>query len=447
MVGKPSPETVSTKTERIAELAKQMPSVALTSLSHHIDIEWMQEAYRRTRKDGAPGVDQMTAEEYAKNLEANLQALLGRAKSGDHYRAPAVRRVYIPKGDGKKLRPIGIPTFEDKVLQRAVAMALEAVYEQDFLDCSYGFRPKRSTHQALQQLWHATMEVSGGWVYEADIEDFFGSVDHTKLREVLSQRVRDGVLIRLIGKWLKAGVMEKGCVYHPETGTPQGGVISPLLANIYLHDALDLWFEREVKPRLRGEATLIRFADDFVVVFEREVDARKFAEVLPKRFAKYGLRLHPGKTRLVKFERPRTPPQGGKSGAGSFDLLGFTHFWGRSLKGNWVVKRKTAKDRFKRALHRISMWCRRYRHTPIDAQHKQLSRKLRGHYAYYGLTGNGRALAALRDRVRRIWFKWLQRRSWRSRWTWERMGRLLEAMPLPPTRVVHSIYARSEPVT
>jgi group II intron reverse transcriptase/maturase len=440
MVGKPSPETVSTKIERIAELAKQMPSVALTSLSHHIDIEWMHEAYRRTRKDGAPGVDQMTAEEYAKNLEANLQALLGRAKSGDNYRAPAVRRVYIPKGDGKKLRPIGIPTFEDKVLQRAVAMALEAVYEQDFLDCSYGFRPKRSAHQALQQLWHATMDARGGWVYEADIEDFFGSVDHTKLREVLSQRVRDGVLIRLIGKWLKAGVMEEGCVYHPETGTPQGGVISPLLANIYLHDALDLWFEREVKPRLRGKATLIRFADDFVVVFEREVDAHKFADVLPKRFAKYGLRLHPGKTRLVKFERPRTPPQGDKSAAGSFDLLGFTHFWGRSLKGNWVVKRKTAKDRFKRALRRISMWCRKYRHTPIDAQHKQLSRKLRGHYAYYGLTGNGRALAALRDHVRRIWFKWLQRRSWRSRWTWERMGRLLEAMPLPPTRVVHSIY-------
>jgi group II intron reverse transcriptase/maturase len=440
MVGKPSPETVSTKIERIAELAKQMPSVALTSLSHHIDIEWMHEAYRRTRKDGAPGVDQMTAEEYAKNLGVNLQALLGRAKSGDHYRAPAVRRVYIPKGDGKKLRPIGIPTFEDKVLQRAVAMALEAVYEQDFLDCSYGFRPKRSAHQALQRLWHATMDASGGWVYEADIEDFFGSVDHTKLREVLSQRVRDGVLIRLIGKWLKAGVMEDGCVYHPETGTPQGGVISPLLANIYLHDALDLWFEREVKPRLRGKATLIRFADDFVVVFEKEVDARKFADVLPKRFVKYGLRLHPEKTRLVKFERPRPPPQGGKPDAGSFDLLGFTHFWGRSLKGNWVVRRKTAKDRFKRALRRISMWCRKYRHAPIDLQHKRLSRKLRGHDAYYGITGNGKALASLRYHVERSWFKWLRRRSWRSRWTWTRMCRLLEAMPLPSARVVHSVY-------
>ena len=210
MTGKPSPETISTKIERIAELARQMPGVALTSLSHRIDIDWMYEAHRRTRKDGAPGVDRTTAEEYAKNLEGNLEALLNRAKSGDHYRAPPVRRVYIPKGNGKKMRPIGIPTFEDKVLQRAVVMALEAVYEQDFLDCSYGFRPKRSAHQALHQLWQTTMTVGGGWVYEADIEDFFGSVDHTKLREVLSQRIRDGVLIRLIGKWLKAGVMEEG---------------------------------------------------------------------------------------------------------------------------------------------------------------------------------------------------------------------------------------------
>lgn len=440
MVGKPSPETVSTKIERIAELAKRMPSVGLTSLSHHIDIEWMHEAHRRTRKDGAPGIDQTTAEEYAKNLEANLQVLLSRAQSGDLYRAPAVRRVYIPKGDGKKMRPIGIPTFEDKILQRAVAMALEAVYEQEFLDCSYGFRPKRSAHQALRRLWHTTMDASGGWVYEADIEDFFGSVDHTKLREVLSQRVRDGVLTRLIGKWLKAGVMEEGCVYHPETGTPQGGVISPLLANIYLHDALDLWFEREVKPRLHGKATLVRFADDFVVVFEREADARKFADVLPKRFAKYGLRLHPEKTRLIKFERSRTLPQGSKPDTASFDLLGFTHFWGRSLKGNWVVKRKTAKDRFKRALFRISRWCRKNRHTPIDAQHRRLSRMLRGHDAYYGITGNRRALVALRHQVTRSWFKWLRQRSWRSRWTWVRMNRLLEAMPLPPALVVHSIY-------
>jgi RNA-directed DNA polymerase len=440
MAGKPSPKTVSTKIERIAELAKQMPNVALTSLSHHIDVEWLLEAHRRTRKDGAVGVDRVSAEEYAKNLEENLQALLNRAKSGDQYRAPPVRRVHIPKGDGTKTRPIGIPTFEDKILQRAVAMALEAVYEQDFLDCSYGFRPERSAHDALEALWQTTMNMNGGWVYEADIEKFFDSVDHTKLHEVLSQRVRDGVLIRLIGKWLNAGVMEAGTVYHPDSGTPQGGVISPLLANIYLHDALDVWFEREVKPRLRGKATLIRFADDFVVVFEKEKDARRFAEVLPKRFAKYGLRLHPEKTRLVEFQRPKTSPIAGGSDTESFDLLGFTHFWGRSQKGNWVVQRKTAKDRFKRTLQRISMWCSRNRHLPIEEQHKGLSAKLRGHDAYFGITKNGRALQALRQEVRRIWYKWLTRRSWKSRWNWQRMIRLLARLPLPPARVVHSVY-------
>jgi group II intron reverse transcriptase/maturase len=440
MTGIPSPKTVSTKIERIAELARQMPNVALTSLAHHIDIEWLLEAHRRTRKDGALGVDRMTAAEYAKNLGQNLQSLLDRAKSGDQYRAPPVRRVHIPKGDGTKTRPIGIPTFEDKILQRAVAMALEAVYEQDFLDCSFGFRPARSAHDALHALWQATMNMGGGWVYEADIEKFFDTVDHTKLREVLSQRVRDGVLIRLIGKWLNAGVMEEGTVYHPDSGTPQGGVISPMLANIYLHDALDVWFEREVKPRLRGQATLIRFADDFVVVFEQEQDARRFAEVLPKRSAKYGLRLHPEKTRLIEFQRPKTPSSDGGSNTASFDLLGFTHFWGRSRKGNWVVQKKTAKDRFKRTLQRISVWCSRYRHLPIEDQHKGLSAKLRGHDAYFGLTGNGRTLAALRQEVRRIWYKWLKRRSWKSRWNWQRMTRLLARLPLRPARVVHSFY-------
>lgn len=320
-------------------------------------------------------------------------------------------------------------------------MALEAVYEQDFLDCSYGFRPSRSAHDALQALWHATMAMGGGWVLEADIESFFDSVDHAKLREVLSQRVRDGVLTRLIGKWLKAGVMEEGLVYRPDSGTPQGGVISPLLANIYLHDALDVWFEREAKPRLRGGATLIRYADDFVIVFETEGDARRVADVLPKRFEKYGLRLHPEKTRLVEFKRPNTnPPNNGGAGPGSFDLLGFTHFWGRSRKGKWVVKRKTAKDRLSRTLHRISVWCSRNRHLPISDQHRRLTMQLRGHDAYFGITGNGRALVALRHLVPKIWYKWLKRRSWKSRWTWQRMRQLLEVFPLPRARVVHSTY-------
>jgi group II intron reverse transcriptase/maturase len=425
-----------------------MPGVALRTLAHHIDVEWLTEAHRRVRKDGAAGVDGQTAEEYAKNLEENLQSLLDRAKSGDHYRAPPVRRVHIPKGDGTKTRPIGIPTFEDKVLQKAVAMVLEAVYEQDFSPCSYGFRPGRGAHDALQALWEQTMSMGGGWVLEADIESFFDSVDHTKLREVLSQRVCDGVLVRLIGKWLKAGVMEEGVVRHPESGTPQGGVISPLLANVYLHEVLDTWWEREVRPRLRGRSALVRYADDFVMVFETEEDARRVAEVLPKRFEKYGLRLHPEKTRLVRFEPPDSrPPSSGGSGenASSFGLLGFTHFWAKSRKGSWVVKRKTMKDRFSRTLRRISMWCRANRHLPIKEQHTALARKLRGHDAYYGITGNARALVALRQCVRRIWQKWLNRRSWKAQMTWTRMNRLLAVFPLPPARVVHSIYRAANP--
>jgi group II intron reverse transcriptase/maturase len=447
MAGTSTPENVSTKLERIAKLAKQMPGAPLRTLSHHIDIEWLHEAHRRVRKDGAVGVDGQTAGEYAKQLGVNLQGLLDRAKSGDHYRAPPVRRVHIPKGDGSKTRPIGIPTFEDKVMQKAVAMVLEAVYEQDFMSCSYGFRPGRGAHGALQALWAQTMAIGGGWVLEADIEKFFDSVDHARLREVLSQRVRDGVLTRLIGKWLKAGVMEEGMVRHPEAGTPQGGVISPLLANVYLHEVLDVWWERDVRPRLSGRTALVRYADDFVMVFETEEDARRVAEVLPKRFEKYGLRLHPEKTRLVRFERPGSHPPdgGGEDRSGSFDLLGFTHFWGRSRKGSWVVKRKTANDRFSRTLRRISVWCRGNRHLPIKEQHATLGRKLRGHDAYYGITGNAKALAVLRYEVCRIWRKWLERRSWKTGMTWQRMQRLLEAFPLPPARVVHSIYRVAKP--
>ena len=443
MAGTPSPKTVSTKQERIAQLAKQMPGVAMTSLSHHIDIEWMKEAFRRTRKDGAVGIDGQTAEEYAANLEDNLQSLLDRAKSGDHYRAPAVRRVHIPKGDGSKTRPIGIPTFEDKVLQRAAVMALEPVFEQDFLDCSYGFRPRRGAHDALQALWNHTMAMNGGWVLEADIESFFDAVDHTRLREMFRQRVRDGVLVRLIGKWLKAGVLEAGNVYHPKTGTPQGGVISPLLANIYLHEVLDVWFEQQVRPRLQGRAFLVRYADDVVMVFETEEDARRVLDVLPKRFGKYGLHLHPEKTRLVRFTKPRggsKPPGSDEDHPGSFELLGFRHFWGRSRKGNWVVKRKTASSRFSRALHRIASWCRANRHLPIADQHWALSAKLRGHDAYFGITGNSRRLQQLRPQVARLWRKWLSRRSRKAGLTWDDMNAILRRHPLPAARVVHSVF-------
>ena len=432
--------------------------MGFTSLNHHIDLHWLHEAYLRTRKDGAVGVDGQTAADYEANLWENLQSLLDghrptcrRAKSGT-YKAPPVRRVYIPKGTGGDTRPIGIPTFEDKVLQRsqtdlsAVVMVLEAVYEQDFYDCSYGFRPGRSAHQALEALWQQTMQINGGWILDVDIRKFFDTLDHARLRELLQRRIRDGVLLRLIGKWLNAGVLEDGNLSYPDSGSPQGGVISPLLSNVFLHYVLDEWFEQVVQPRMKGRAFMIRYADDFVMGFSYEEDARRVLDVLPKRFGKYGLTLHPDKTRLVPFQRPprRSARKDSTEGSqpGSFDLLGFTHYWSLSRKGNWVVKRKTAKSRLTRALRTVARWCRVHRHQPIAEQHQALSRKLKGHFAYYGITGNGSALAMFHREVTRIWRKWLSRRHRRGGYPWPQFTRLLERYPLPRPVVVHSVYRR-----
>ena len=438
-------DPVSTKQQRIAELAKQAPQMGFTSLAHHIDLRWLYEAYLRTRHDGAVGVDGQTASDYAVDLGGNLRSLLERAKSGT-YRAPPVQRAYIPKGDSTtETRPIGIPTFEDKVLQRAVVIVLEAIYEQDFLPCSYGFRPRRSAHQALDELWQQTMGMEGGWVVEVDMRKFFDTLDHAHLQDLLKLRVRDGVLLRLIGKWLNAGVLEDGEYSFPTTGSPQGGVISPLLANVYLHYVLDVWFEAEVKPRLKGRAFLIRYADDFVMGFACEEDAGRVLDVLPKRFGRYGLTIHPEKTRLVAFQPPRRPDRSGPAAVtqpGTFDLLGFTHFWGRSRKGFWVVKRRTARSRLRRAIKKISQWCRLNRHQPIAAQHRTLWQKLRGHFAYYGITGNGEALRRFRDAVARLWRKWLMRRKRRGYIPWTQFLRLLARYPLPPPVVVHSVYRR-----
>jgi len=423
-----------------------MPEVALQTLAHHIDMEFLREAYRRTRKDGAVGVDRQTAEEYAADLEVNLQSLLDRAKSGT-YRAPPVKRVHIPKGDGSKTRPIGIPTFEDKVLQRAVTMVLEAVYEQEFRDCSYGFRPGRSAHQALGALREGLMSMDGGWVLEVDIQSFFDTLDHSRLREMLGKRVRDGVLLRLIGKWLNAGVMEHGGIEYPGSGTPQGGVISPLLANVFLHEVLDVWFEDVVRPRLKGRAFLVRYADDAAMVFASEKDARRVWDALPKRFGRYGLTLHPAKTRLIDFRCPYGNPSydqapEDKHEVHSFDLLGFTHYWGRTRRGGWAIKRKTARDRMSRALRAIGRWCRWNRHAPVAWQHEMLVRKLRGHYQYYGITGNSEALWRFRYEVRGRWRKWLNRRAAHHHMPWDRFARLLERYPLPRAIAVHSIYRR-----
>ena len=443
MAGASKPVDVSTKQRRIARLARQSPEMAFTSLAYYIDIDWLLEAYARTRKDGAVGVDGQDGEAYAANLMGNLQSLLDRAKSGT-YQAPPVRRVHIPKGGSTtETRPLGIPTFEDKVLQRAVVMVLEAIYEQDFKDCSYGFRPRRSAHKALESLWKQTMGIKGGWIVDVDIRKFFDTIDHGHLRDFLKRRVRDGVLLRLIGKWLNAGVLEDGCVTHPDEGSPQGGVVSPILSNIFLHYVLDEWFERDVQPRLKGRAFLIRYADDFVMGFSCEDDARKVMDVLPKRFEKYGLTIHPEKTRLVPFERPdrvpdRTDPER-RQPPGSFDLLGFTHYWARSRNGNWVVKRKTSTSRFRRGLQALSRWCQINRHQSLATQHQTLSQKLKGHFAYYGITGNSIGLGRFRSAAKGIWRHWLSRRKRGRRMPWARFYRVLERYPLPPAIAIHSV--------
>jgi len=419
-------------------LARNNPAMALTSLNHYVDYEWVQYAYECTRKDGAVGVDGQTAQEYAANLEQNLLSLIDRLKSG-RYQALPVRRHYIPKSDGSGERALGIPGFEEKVAQRAIVMLLEPIYEQTFLDCSFGFRPARSAHQALQAVRSGIMERGGRWVLDVDVRKYFASIGFPALREFLARRVTDGVVRRLIDKWLKAGVLEEGQLFYPETGTPEGGVISPILANVFLHYVLDEWFAEQVQPRLRGPSTLVRYCDDFVMLFAHKEDAERVLAVLGKRLGRYGLQLHPDKTRLVDFRYRRADrdTSDGSTLVTSFNFLGFCHLWGRSRKGRAVVRQFTAKDRFVRTLKAFTQQCRAMRHCPLPDQHQRLTQMLRGHFAYFGISGNYRRLSDLLYQVRRCWRKWLSRRSDRRDLPWSAFARLEVRFPLPTPVIVH----------
>lgn len=411
--------------------------MAFTSLNHHVDYEWVKYAYECTRKDAAVGVDGQTAPAYAANLEHNLLSLIDRLKSG-RYQAPPVRRHYIAKADGGE-RGLGIPCFEDKVAQRAVVMLLEPSYEPDFRDCSFGSRPGRSAHQALQAIRSGIMERGGRWVLDVDVRKYFDSIPGAKLRELLARRVTDGVVRRLIDKWLKAGVLEDGQLFYPEAGTPQGGVSSPCLANIFLHYVLDEWFAEQVQPRLRGPSTLVRYCDDLVMLFAHKDDAERVLEVLGKRLGKYGLQLHPEKTRMVDFRMRLPAPHGDEDSklATSFNFLGFVHVWGRSRKGNAVVRQVTAKDRLARALKAINQQCRHMRHELLRDQHKRLCQRLQGHFAYFGISGNYARLAELQHQARRLWRAWLSRRSHAGSVSWQAFHRLLAQLPLPRPRIIH----------
>jgi group II intron reverse transcriptase/maturase len=408
--------------------------MVFTTLAHHMDVEWLREAYRLTPKDRAAGVDGVTAKQYGENLEENLSDLHKRLRSGRYF-APPVERAWLDKEDGSK-RPIGKPTFEDKIVQRAVVMLLGAIYEQQFYDFSYGFRPERSAHQALQVLREQCLKMNIGWIVDADVTGFFDNLDRKLLREFIKQRVNDGGILRLIGKWLHAGVLEEGMLTYPEKGTPQGGVISPMLGNIFLHYVLDEWFAKEVKPRMKGRCFLIRFADDFVIGCELESDARRIVRVLPKRFGRFGLTIHPEKTALIAFREPGSSCGGGN---GTFDFLGFTHYWAKSRRGAWVIKRRTASKRLRRAKKSLWRWCRNNRHRPLAEQYRTLCQKLRGHFQYYAIRGNFCRLAAIFLHAKQAWRYWLSRRSHKSYISWEKFARLLQAYPLPRPRILHGI--------
>jgi RNA-directed DNA polymerase len=429
---------VSPELLKVAERARRDPSGRILSLAHLIDTAALRRAFDRTRKDAAVGVDGVTKEKYGHDLEARLADLHERLKSG-RYRHQPIRRVHIPKENGTT-RPIGIAAFEDKVVQDAVREVLEVIYEQDFLDCSYGFRRGRGAHDAVRALNDAVGGRRVNWILEADIVSFFDSVNRSALMEMLRGRIADESLLRLVGKCLHVGVLDGAEYLDPHDGTVQGSALSPLLGNVYLHHVMDAWFEREVKPRLRGQAILVRYADDLVITFERRDDAERVMAVLGKRMERYGLTLHPDKTRLVPFGRPSPTHQGGK-GPATFDFLGFTMFWKRTRKGRWRMQCKTRRARLRRAITAVAAWCRDHRHLPIRAQHAALTRRLVGHYNYFGVNGNLRSLDLLFHEAARSWHKWLRRRSQRRSLTWERFNALHRRYPLPRPRITVQLWA------
>ena len=431
-------ECMSPELRKVAERARKEPTGKFHSLAHLIDGPSLERAYHRLRRGAAVGVDGITKEEYGRALRLRLPDLHARLRS-QQWRHQPIRRVNIPKEPGKT-RPIGVSTIEDKIVQDAVREVLETVYEQEFLDCSHGFRPKRKAHDALRALDRAVYRGEVEWILEADITAFFDSMDRNQLKKMLRQRVADGSLLRLIGKCMHVGVLDGEEYSEPDRGTTQGSVLSPLLGNVYLHYVLDRWFEREVKPRLRGKATLVRYADDFVIGFERRDDAERVMAVLPKRMGRYGLTLHTDKTRLVPFGRPRGT---GGRGPASFDFLGFTLFWRRTRSGRWRVGCKTRRARLRRAIQAVTEYCRRHRHDSVTMQHAALTRRLRGHFNYFGVNGNSQSMKNLVHATARIWFRWLCRRSHKKRLTWERYNALLSRLPLPTPRITVQLWSVS----
>ena len=432
------PGGLSTKLNRLSEIARQDPKLKFTSLAHLLNAEWLKLSYRELNPYAAPGIDRVSYGEYGKRLDENIANLVERLKA-KRYRALDIRRVTIPKPEGGR-RPLGILVLEDKIVQRGVAKILSAIYEQDFLDVSYGFRDNRNGHDALRAIELSIMKGGVNYLLDVDIKGYFDSIDHSWLMRMLKERIADRTMLRLIGKWLRVGVLEEGKRTCNEIGVPQGGVISPLLANIYLHYVLDLWITKKVAKELNGRIFLIRYADDFIIGCANQEDAVRVWEMLPMRLKKFGLELSQDKSQLIEFGRRayrRSKPKGRKLGA--FDFLGFTHYMTRSRRDGVRLGRKIIGKRMRRTLIALNEKLRRLRNAlPFRKLHKHLCRILQGYYNYYGFAGNYATLNKFAYAVRRMWFKWLNRRSQRKSFNWEEFQKVLNRHPLPKPRILKS---------
>ena len=434
---------LETQLATLTQRARGNPRCQFTSLAHLLTEESLRECLGKLKKDKAPCVDGVTVKDYEAHLEENLKDLVERLME-KKYRPQPVRRVYIPKASGEK-RPLGIPTLEDKVVQMGVKRIMEAIFEVDFVEMSYGFRPGRSCHDALETIDKTIMTKPVNYVVDMDIEKFFDTVDHEWMLKCVRQRIVDPSLLRLIARFLKSGIMEEGKYQETEEGTPQGGIISPLLANIYLHYVLDLWFEKKVKKGLKGYAQLVRYADDFVVCFQYGDEACKFGEMLRERLSKFGLKISEKKSKIIEFGRYAglRALRGGK-GVETFDYLGFTHYCGKSRKGKFMLGRKTAKKKFRQEMKSLNQWLKAVRNqVKLEEWWKVLGQKLRGHYQYYGISGNYRGIQQFFWEAQRLTHKWVNRRSQRKSYNWEQYNHLLEHNPLPKPRIMHVTYTLS----
>ena len=425
---------MTTKLNNIANRAKEDPNLKFTSLAHLLDEDFLTQCYMELNKDKAPGIDRKTVEEYGVKLEDNIKDLVNRLKT-KQYKPQPVRRVYIPKPNGDK-RPLGIPTVEDKIVQLGIKKILESIYEQDFMDISYGFRIGTGAHEALEALDKAIVTRPTNYIVDMDIEKFFDTIDHKRMIEFLRHRISDTSILRLIARFLKAGIMEEGKYYQTDKGTPQGGNLSPLLANIYLHYALDLWFERKVKRSLKGYSELIRYADDFIVCFQSEREAQEFGAKLQERLSKFGLKISETKSKIIEFGR-----YAGNKHPETFDFLGITHYCDKTLKGKFNVGRKTSKKKLIQKYKAMNEWLKQSRNSMgLKEWWSILKRKLVGHYQYYGIRGNMRSLQSYYIQVLRLTYKWINRRSQRRSYTWEQYSRWIRNNPLPQPKIYHKPY-------